>query len=592
MNVLLPLLAITSFLLPPDVTPGLPDGPPSSVGVDAERLEEALQFFATAVDEDRLKGAVVLVARDGVVIAHRAWGLRDVEDRLAMERDSLFRMASNTKPVVAAGVLALVEDGGIRLSEPVGTYLPAFRHEKSKDITVHQLLTHTSGMRIRGLFLNPLLEPTPGHEDRPNLRDEVDRFAELGAEVEPGTSYAYSNPGYNTLGALIETVSGLPLEKFLFARFYDPLGMTTTSHQEVDARLHRMCTVYRKNGDEWTTGWRPGDPPDLPFVRASGGMISTARDYARFCQMILDGGQYAGRRYLVEETVALMRTPHTMSVYAEEALRQRDTFYGYGWSVDREGVFSHGGSDGTYAWVDPTRRLIGIVFTQSPGGDNPRADFRRLLERACDERPIASRLNRGFLDPKQSVQSFVDRFERESREIAKHRDAIAAVLGLSPGMEVADIGAGTGLFLPPLCRAVGDEGKVYAVDIAPKFIDHLAERARREGYAQVEPVLCTIRSAELPDASVDAAFVCDTYHHFDHPMETLASLMRAIRPGGRLVVVDFERIPGVTREWVLGHVRAGKEVFRSEIERAGFVFESEPKVAGLEENYVLVFRRP
>ena len=133
---------------------------------------------------------------------------------------------------------------------------------------------------------------------------------------------------------------------------------------------------------------------------------------------------------------------------------------------------------------------------------------------------------------------------------------------------------------------------MYAVEISPKFLEHLRERAEREKLARVEVVKGLEDSVALPAASVDLAFVCDTYHHFEFPQSTLASLYTAIRPGGSLVILDFDRIPGKSRPWVLEHVRAGKEVFRREIESAGFRFERQVTVEGLKENYVLRFRRP
>lgn len=200
-------------------------------------------------------------------------------------------------------------------------------------------------------------------------------------------------------------------------------------------------------------------------------------------------------------------------------------------------------------------------------------------------------LNANFRDPQLDVDEFVQRFEGESREVAVARDAILAALELRPGLRVADIGAGTGLFMAPLSEAVGAQGVVYAVDLSPRFLDHLRGRVRDEQLGNVRVVECDERSTALPPASVDLAFVCDTYHHFEHPAETLASLHRALRPGGRLVVLDFERIPGVSRDWMLEHVRAGKEVFAAEIEAAGFGPARELDVPGLSENYMLAFER-
>lgn len=208
------------------------------------------------------------------------------------------------------------------------------------------------------------------------------------------------------------------------------------------------------------------------------------------------------------------------------------------------------------------------------------------------EQNVRPGINEPFLAEDLDVDHWVGVLEGESREISVRRAAIVQALELKPGMAVADIGAGKGLFLQPFASAVGSGGALYAVDVAPRFLDHLRARAAREGLAQVKVVEGKQRSVELPAASVDMAFVCDTYHHFEYPRATLASLHEAIRRGGVLVVIDFERIPGETADWILEHVRAGKSVFRHEIEAAGFLFEGEVEVEGLEENYVLRFRRP
>jgi ubiquinone/menaquinone biosynthesis C-methylase UbiE len=215
---------------------------------------------------------------------------------------------------------------------------------------------------------------------------------------------------------------------------------------------------------------------------------------------------------------------------------------------------------------------------------------------ACRSAPPVEResvkpgINDSFLGEDFDLQKFIDRFEGESREIAREHKALAAALRVEPGMQVADVGAGTGLFLQEFSRAVGPEGRLYVVDIAPDFIEYLEGRIEAEGLQNVETVLCTERSAELAPNSVDRIFVCDTYHHFEYPLSTLWSLRRALRPGGELILVDFERIEGVSRDWLLDHVRAGKDVFRSEVEQSGFEFVEEVEIPGLEENYVLRFR--
>ena len=173
-------------------------------------------------------------------------------------------------------------------------------------------------------------------------------------------------------------------------------------------------------------------------------------------------------------------------------------------------------------------------------------------------------VNDAYRNP--DVATWVERFEREGREIFDLRQEIVAACGIRPGSRVADIGAGTGLFVPLFSEAVGPAGIVYAVDIVPEFIEHMRTNAARRGLVNVRAILCTERSVELEPASIDLAFLCDAYHHFEYPRSTMSSIHRALPVGGELVLIDFERIPGDSSAWVIDHVRAGKERVRSEIE--------------------------
>jgi ubiquinone/menaquinone biosynthesis C-methylase UbiE len=202
------------------------------------------------------------------------------------------------------------------------------------------------------------------------------------------------------------------------------------------------------------------------------------------------------------------------------------------------------------------------------------------------EKSVRPGINDHFKDP--DVAKFVGTFEGESREIFVHRQKIVDACGLKPGMAVADVGAGTGLFTRMFAQRVGPQGKVYAVDITQKFLDHIARTCREAGIANVTTVLGKLDSVELPPASIDVAFICDTYHHFEFPFRTMASVHRALKPGGRVVVIDFHRIPGKSREWILGHVRAGQGVVVKEIESSGFRKSGE-ETGFLEENYLVRF---
>jgi len=215
-----------------------------------------------------------------------------------------------------------------------------------------------------------------------------------------------------------------------------------------------------------------------------------------------------------------------------------------------------------------------------------------VQQKRIDPGAVPENINAKFLSQDLNPDVWVNRFEVEAREIFASRDEILSAVQLSPGDRIADIGAGTGLFVASFARAVGPTGKVYAVDISPRLIDHLKKRAADDGLTNVNVILSKEKSAELPENSVDVVFICDTYHHFEYYDAMLGSIFSALRPGGQLIIIEFERIPGVSREWTLGHVRANKERFTSEIVRAGFRLIEEVEIPGLEENYFLRFKRP
>ena len=206
---------------------------------------------------------------------------------------------------------------------------------------------------------------------------------------------------------------------------------------------------------------------------------------------------------------------------------------------------------------------------------------------SAQEKSLCPGINKSYENP--SVKEYVGRFEVESREVFAHRKEIVAACHLKPGMVIGDIGAGTGLFTRLFSPEAGSAGQIYAVDITPKFLEHIKKTCEEAGLRNVKTVLCTPDSVQLPPRSIDLAFLCDTYHHFEFPQKTMASIHRAIRPGGQLVVVEFCRIQGKTPEWLMKHVRAGQEVFAHEIESAGFQQVDECKF--LKENYFLRFKK-
>lgn len=206
----------------------------------------------------------------------------------------------------------------------------------------------------------------------------------------------------------------------------------------------------------------------------------------------------------------------------------------------------------------------------------------------AQEESLKPGINAAFENPNPEI--WINRFEIESRVIYKNREAIIGALGLREGMDVADVGAGTGFFSLMLAEEVGPDGKIYAVDISDEFIELIAERAEEAGRENIETVLCDSVSTKLDPTSVDLVFVCDTYHHFEFPYRTLDSIFQALRPGGKLVIVDFERIVGKSTDWILGHVRCGKGQVTDEVKNAGFEFSEE--IPLMEEQYIRVFVKP
>lgn len=346
-------------------------GEPADVGMSPGILEGALSLYEEAVERGDLVGAVVLVARHGRVVMHEAIGYSDKEKGRAMQKNTMFHMASNTKPVLAAAIAGLVEAGKLEYTDLVRDYIPEWDNYRAGFISVGQLLSHTSGLRIQSLFLPPESENT-------TLQVAAARIGMEGAKVIPGEAFSYSNPGYNTLGALIEIISGKLLEEYLDSAIYTPLRMIDSynyrADHPLDGKRDRLGPMYYRRDDAGK--WIPGEATTIPFARGSGGMISTAWDYALFCQMMLNNGSYNGKQLLDSASVATMLSP--------KAETTGDTFYGYGWFLT-DGIAQHGGSDGTNAFIDPERGLIGLVFTQTPRGRPSFARFREMVNQAIED---------------------------------------------------------------------------------------------------------------------------------------------------------------------------------------------------------------
>jgi len=377
-------------------TPG-PVLRPEEVGVSAARLERLTATLDGYVEAGRLPGGVIRVARGGRVVLHHAFGYRDREARSPMPGDALFRIASQTKALVSVAILMLQEDGKLLISDPLSKYLPAFAATTvavprsgggydvvpaKRAITLRDLLTHTAGVGY-GNGVAPDRWASAGiqgwyfaHRDEP-VRATVDRMAALPMDAQPGEKYVY---GYATdiLGAVVEVVSGLTLDAFLRSQILEPLGMDDTAFYVPPEKAARLATVYSlPQGGTLTrapdgSGMQAqGEYVDGPRASFSGGagLVSTAADYARFLQMLLDGGTLDGVRLLSPSSVALMTTDHIGAVYGVPGVG-----FGLGFSVVEDlgargtpgsvGEFGWGGAYHSTYWVDPAQELVVVYLTQ------------------------------------------------------------------------------------------------------------------------------------------------------------------------------------------------------------------------------------
>jgi CubicO group peptidase (beta-lactamase class C family) len=342
------------------------------------------------VDRGELAGVVVLVADREKVLALEAAGYADVGAKTPLKPDALFWIASQSKPVTAAALMILVDEGKVRLDDPVGKYLPEFNDvwvaaEKDKEhvllrrparpVTVRDLLSHTSGLPFQSAAEGPQLDRLP-------LWAAVRTYATTPLGSDPGTKYAYSNAGINTAGRIIEVVSGMPYEEFLQKRLFGPLEMADTTFWPTDSQVRRLAKAYRpgKGGaglEETAIGQLqyPLTERVRRFPMPAGGLFSTAADVARFCRMVLNGGTLDGKRLLSEAAVKEMTSRQTPGSLKES--------YGLGWSVGG-GTYGHGGAFATNMTVDPKRGLVYVYLVQHAGfpggGAKAQAAFRAAAE--------------------------------------------------------------------------------------------------------------------------------------------------------------------------------------------------------------------
>lgn len=361
--------------------------------VDAERLARIPERMKSFVERGRAAGIVTLLAQGGKIIQLSAVGVQDLETKAPIKEDTIFQIASMTKPITCAGVMILAEDGLLAITDPVEKFLPGFAklqirekregedleevRKPKRPITIRDLMTHTSGM---GSGYPEGFKDLFDKRDR-TLADAVEAFPTRYLDFEPGTKWSYSNMGIATLGRIIEVVSGKSYPDFLAERIFRPLGMNDSYFFVPETVRGRVATVYKLEGDQLSKAdvdlYRLGAKYPAPEA----GLYSTAPDLFRFYQMMLNGGALDDKRILSKATVDLMTQVHTGDLKAGFS---PGIGYGLGWAVVRNvagmfrlnsiGTYGHGGLYHTYGFVDPKRELIGVILMQRLSGDGDMAD--------------------------------------------------------------------------------------------------------------------------------------------------------------------------------------------------------------------------
>jgi CubicO group peptidase (beta-lactamase class C family) len=370
---------------------GLPTAKPEQVGLSSKRLERINPIMQSYIDQGKLPGLITMIARQGKVVHFEKYGLMDTNKQ--MQLDAIFRIASMTKPVTSVAVMILYEEGHFQLDDPVSKYIPEFKNikvfskmdnnelivvEPKRPMTIHDLLTHTSGLTY-GIFGNTPVDAMYRRAGlfRGTLKEMVQKLSKIPLLYHPGTKWHYSI-SIDVLGYFVEVVSGKPLDKFLEQRIFKPLKMKDTGFYVPEEKISRFAARYGLSKDggieviEKPETSNKSRPPR--FLSGGGGLVSTASDYIRFAQMLLNKGELEGTRILGRKTVEFMTRNHL----SDELLPIHPILPGKGFGlgfavlvdvpqsyiIGSEGEFEWRGIHNTFFWVDPEEELVMILMTQ------------------------------------------------------------------------------------------------------------------------------------------------------------------------------------------------------------------------------------
>ena len=419
---LLPLRRFAVLVLAVTLTAAsLPSDKPEAVGLSSDRLQRINLMIQRYMDDGEITGAITMVSRRGKVAHFESQGLMDLEKKTPMRKDAMFRIASMSKPITAVAILILMEEGRLRLTDPVWQYIPEFKDTTvaivktpavpaangqpareavyytvpaDREMTIRDLLTHTSGLQSGALGnrIGARLAPRSTSSD---LAKYVPTLGKVPLDFQPGTRWSYSLlAGMETLGRIVEVTSAMPFDQFLKQRLFDPLEMTDTTFVPTEAQLARSVTLYSDRDGKLARIETPGWLSTKTLFSGGGGLWSTAEDYMRFGQMLANGGVLNGKRILSPRTIDLMAANHVGDLYTGTGGNVKGMGFGLGVDVVLDdaasgrrvsnGTFAWGGAFGTYFWVDRKESLVGVLMVQEPV-NSLRADFQNAVMQAIVE---------------------------------------------------------------------------------------------------------------------------------------------------------------------------------------------------------------